>query len=231
MNKLISIFPLSIFKDSIALPEDYKQQLIRAIFEMEAETAEAAHAGDEAWLGDTRGFAFLFQKPLFEELYRRIAETIRAYIEALGLNNELLDFYFQRSWAKITRKGEKIHEHCHAQSNLSCSYYLRKPPHSGGIQFTTQNHPNEFATGMFSSAKADLGLIQQQGVHTCNAVVVEPAEGDIFVFPSKSLHGTVPSESGDARISISADITTMLRDSYGHETMMPHFSNWRRFDE
>ena len=84
---------------------------------------------------------------------------------------------------------------------------------------------------MFSSAKADLDLIQQQGVLTCNAVVVESAEGDIIVFPSKSLHGTVPSESDDARIFISADITTMLCDSYGHETMMPHFSNWRRFDE
>ena len=61
--------------------------------------------------------------------------------------------------------------------------------------------------------------------------MVEPAEGYIILFPSKSLHGTVPSDSEDARISISSDITTMLRDSYGHETMMPYFSNWRRFDE
>ena len=230
MSNLIQIFPLSIYRDSITLDEEYRRQLIQAIFDMEAERDEAGKAGDVAWLGDIRGFEFLFQKPLFAELYRQIGEKVRAYSEALGLNNALIDFYFQRSWATITRRGEQIHGHCHSQSNISCAYYLLKPPHSGGIQFTTENHPNEFSVGIFSPAKADLGFIARPSVHTWNSVNIEPAEGDVFVFPSKALHGTAPSETDEPRISIATDVTTMLRDSTGHETMMPHFSNWRSFD-
>ena len=51
-----------------------------------------------------------------------------------------------------------------------------------------------------------------------------------MIFPSKTLHFTAPNATDQARISISADVTTMLKDSRGHETMMPHFSNWRTFD-
>ena len=66
---------------------------------------------------------------------------------------------------------------------------------------------------------------------TWNRVNMEPEENDIVIFPSKTLHATLPNESDEPRISISADITTMLRDSHGHETMMPHFRHWRSFDQ
>jgi hypothetical protein len=68
-------------------------------------------------------------------------------------------------------------------------------------------------------------------VLTWNRVQLDADEDDILIFPSKTLHGTASSNSDEPRISLSADISAMLRDSNGHETMMPHFSNWRSFDE
>ncbi len=232
MSQFVHLFPLSVYRDQIVLQDDYKQRLIQRIFEMEASVGEThtAKPAHSAWLGDTAGFEFLYQLPEFAELFRQIGQKVRDYTTALGVNTELIDFYFQRSWATVTRHAERISEHSHEQSNISFAYYLLKPKHAGGICFVTDDHPNEFSKGIFSPAKEDLGFIEQPSMLTWNRVNMEPAEGDIVIFPSKTVHGTLPNESQQPRISISADITTMLRDSRGHETMMPHFSQWRSFD-
>ena len=50
-----------------------------------------------------------------------------------------------------------------------------------------------------------------------------------IIFPSKTPHATVPNKSGSPRISISGDISIMLKDSKGFEHLMPSFSNWTKF--
>ena len=54
-------------------------------------------------------------------------------------------------------------------------------------------------------------------------------EGDIIIFPSKIKHATNSNITKNTRISISGDITIMLKDSSGHEKLMPHFNNWQPF--
>ena len=39
----------------------------------------------------------------------------------------------------------------------------------------------------------------------------------------------MPNKSGQVRISISGDITIMLKNSEGFEHLMPNFSNWTKF--
>ena len=110
MSKFVHIFPLSIFRDKITLQEEYKQELTQLIFAMETESKGVREGASSAWLGDTGGFEFLFKKEQFTELYRLIARKVTEYTDALGINNDLVDFYFQRSWATVSRKGERIHE-------------------------------------------------------------------------------------------------------------------------
>jgi uncharacterized protein (TIGR02466 family) len=230
MAKLIHIFPLSIYRDRNELPPAYRAELVQLVFDMEA-AAKSDKPVHSAWLGDTSGYEFLYKHERFADLYRAIAAQVRAYTEALGIDATLIDFYFQRSWATITRQGERISEHSHEQSNISVAYYLLKPADAGGINFITYNHPNEFSRGIFTPSKAALGFIKRPGLPTWNTVHLDPDEGDIVIFPSKTLHATVRNESNQPRISISADVTTMLKESTGHETMMPHFSHWRSFDD
>lgn len=229
MAKFINIFALSIYRDRLELPAEYKKQLTDLILEMEHPQAEKP--SHSAWLGDTQGHEFLFQRAEFAELHRLIAKKVKEYTHSLGINNDILSFYFQRSWATVTRKGERISEHCHEQSNISFAFYLKKPEGSGGINFITYNHPNEFSPGIFTPSKEELGFISKPSLQTWNNVSLDPAEGEIVIFPSKALHATAPNPTEQPRISISADVTVMLKDSTGHETMMPHFSNWRSFDE
>lgn len=232
MSKFVHIFPLSIYHDTILLSDSYKESLVAKILEMERTAqAEDKESHDSAWLGDTQGFEFLYKVELFNDLYREISRCINDYVRSLGINVDLIEFFYQRSWATVSRGGEKIHEHAHMQSNISFAYYLKKPDRSGGINFITYDHPNEFSAGIFTPSKSKLGFISEASMLTWNIVNIDPKENEIYIFPSKTLHSTDPNKSSESRISISADVTTMLRDSAGHETMMPHVSNWKSFDD
>ena len=237
MSNFIHVFPLSIYRDSINLSNSYKQQLIDRVMELEATEPETSSTGgprrdeDSAWLGDTQGHEFLHNDELFDDLHRQFSACIIQYVRSLGVNVEPIEFFYQRSWATVSRAGQKIHEHAHMQSNISFAYYLKKPVDGGGINFITYDHPNEFSPGIFTPSKTDLGFIAEPSMLTWNIVNIDPKEDEIYIFPSKTLHSTDPNQSSEPRISLSADVTTMLRDSSGHETMMPHVSNWKSFDQ
>jgi uncharacterized protein (TIGR02466 family) len=231
MSKFIHVFPLSIYRDTISLSAVYKKALVDKVLEMEQAGAKRQKGEDSAWLGDTQGFEFLYKVEPFADLYREISRCIKDYVHSLGVNVDLIEFFYQRSWATVSRSGEKIHEHAHMQSNISFAYYLKKPDSSGGINFITYDHPNEFSAGTFTPSKSELGFISEPSMLTWNIVNIDPKEDEIYIFPSKTLHSTDPNKSSEPRISISADVTTMLRDSSGHETMMPHLSNWQSLDE
>lgn len=224
-GSFIDLFALSVYREPLQLDVAYTEKLCQRILEMERPNPEA----ESAWLGDTAGFEFLFRDADFTELFTKIADSVRNYTELLGLNNDKLAFYFQRSWATVSREGQRIFEHTHQQSHLSFAYYLRKPVDSGGIYFSVAEHPNEFAAGLFTLSKEEMNVIKTPGDRTLNRIYVEPEEGEMLIFPSKTLHSTAPNMTKDPRISISADVVVTLKDSSGHETLMPAIENWQRF--
>ena len=224
-ESFIDLFALSVFRKQLDIDPEYRKQLCERVFEMERPKPDQ----ESAWLGDTGGFEFLFREPEFATLFESIGAAVRSYTHELGLNNDLLSFYFQRSWATVSREGQRIFEHAHHQSHLSFAYYLHKPVDGGGIFFSVAEHPNEFAAGLFTLSKAELDIIKRPGDRTLNRMYVEPEEGEILIFPSKTLHSTSPNMTTDPRISISADIVVALKDSSGHETLMPAIENWQSF--
>lgn len=221
----IDLFALSVFRKQLGVSADYRHELCTQVLRME----KPAPDQESAWLGDTAGHEFLFRDPAFSLLFESVGAAIRSYTRELGLNNDLLSFYFQRSWATVSREGQRIFEHAHQQSHLSFAYYLKKPLDSGGIYFSVAEHLNEFAAGLFTLSKADAEIITRPGDRTLNRKYVETEEDEILIFPSKTLHSTAPNMTQQPRISISADVVVTLRDSAGHETLMPAIENWQRF--
>ena len=232
MGKFVDLFPLSVFRDALQLDQESRSKLCTAILQMEQHSgrpSETDSDSESAWLGDTSGFEFLFRDKAFVPLFALIAAAIKEYSKSLGLNNDALNFYFQRSWATVSREGERIFEHAHVQSHLSFAYYLQKPTDGGGIYFSVAEHPNEFAAGLFTLSKESAGVISEPSARTLNQMYVEPAEGEILIFPSKTLHSTAPNMTTTPRISISADVVITLKDSSGHETLMPPVDRWQAF--
>ncbi|SVD87596.1 uncharacterized protein METZ01_LOCUS440450, partial [marine metagenome] len=214
--------------DKIKVSQKEKKEIIKFIFNSENESNNIPKRKGDAWLGDTRGQEYLFKVPIMNNLAYLVSEKIKLYTEMLRLNNEKLHFFYQRSWATITKNKEHIRLHSHDQSNISFSYYLLKPKNSGNIRFSSESQ-NEIAKGLFHKEKLDLGLLKEVTKRNTPNIDLNVEEGNIIIFPSKTKHSTTPNVTQNPRISISGDVTIMLKDSSGHERLMPHFNNWQQF--
>ena len=226
--EVFDFFPLTIFKDKITVPQKEKKEIIKFIFNSENESKNIPKRKGDAWLGDTRGQEYLFKVPIMKNLAYLVSEKIKLYTEMLRLDNEKLHFYYQRSWATITKNKEHIRLHSHDQSNISFSYYLLKPKNSGNIRISSESQ-NEIAKGLFHKEKLDLGLLKEVTKRNTPNIDLNVEEDNIIIFPSKTKHSTTPNITQNTRISISGDVTIMLKDSSGHERLMPHFKNWQQF--
>ena len=228
-DKFTDLFPLSVYRDRLGVEVSQRKVLAQRILDDEQRKPTPAEQ-ETAWLGDTAGHEFLFDAPEFSDLFEKIAASVKDYATGIGMQTDRLNFYFQRSWATVSREGQRIFEHAHLQSHISFAYYLQKTSDAGGIYFSVAEHYNELAEGLFTIQKSDDGILANGGCErSLNRRYLEPVEDEIIIFPSKTLHSTAPNMTETPRISISADIVVTLKDSGGHETLMPPVERWKRF--
>lgn len=228
-DKFTDLFPLSVYRDRLGVDAPQRHVLAQRILDDEQRKPTPPQQ-ETAWLGDSAGHEFLFDVPEFGQLFAKIASAVKDYAAGIGLQSDRLNFYFQRSWATVSRQGQRIFEHAHLQSHISFAYYLQKSADAGGIYFSVAQHPNELAEGLFTIQKSSAGILADGGnQRSLNRCYLEPEEDEIILFPSKTLHSTAPNMTTTPRISISADIVITLRDSGGHETLMPPVERWKKF--
>ena len=224
---VFNLFPLTIIQDEVIIEEKERHVLVKEITKMKQKNDQSKNS-TFAWTGDTKGYEFLFANTTFKNISQKISEVIKKYLKALSINFEMLDIYYQRSWATFTDSDQQINFHTHSQSNISFAYYLLKPENSGGIIFKSNELQNEIAKNIFTSTKIDKSLINQPNIYNSDKSMFDPIQDSIFIFPSKTPHATLPNKSGFPRISISGDVTIMLKDSKGFEHLMPNFKNWSK---
>ena len=227
--QLFNLFPLTVLQDSIRIEEQERIKLVNEIKKMRNEVKEEKKS-NYAWTGDTKGHEFLFSNTTFKNISHKISEVIKEYLKALSINIEMLDIYYQRSWATYTENEQSINFHTHSQSNISFAYYLLKPPGAGGIIFRSNELQNEIAKNIFTSSKIEKSLINKPNPYNSDRSMFDLDQDSIIIFPSKTPHATMPNKSGKLRVSISGDITIMLKDSKGFEHLMPSFNNWTKFN-
>ncbi len=226
--QIINLFPLTIVKEKILIQENEREQLVNEIKKMKQQDNEQQQ-NSNAWTGDTKGYEFLFSNKLFSDLSKKISKVIIDYLKTLEINTSLLDIYYQRSWATFTENEQSINYHTHSQSNISFAYYLLKPKGSGGIIFRSNELQNEIAKNIFTSSKLEKSLINKANAFNSDKSMFDLDQDSIIIFPSKTPHATMPNKSGLPRISISGDISIMLKESKGFEHLMPNFNKWKKF--
>ena len=225
--KVLNLFPLTVVEETIIIDENERNVLVDEIKKMKT-GEDKKNKSQYAWTGDTKGHEFLFSNKLFKNLANKISLSIINYLSLLEINTDLLDIYFQRSWATFTENDQKINFHTHSQSNISFAYYLLKPKGSGGIIFKSNDLQNEVAKNIFTGSKMEKSLIHKANVYNSDKSSFDPPQDTIIIFPSKTPHATLPNKSNLPRISISGDITIMLKNSNGFEHLMPNFKNWTK---
>ena len=123
MSNIFNFFPLTIYKSKIGLDEEERQILISEIYNLE-KNSDKNKSINKAWTGDTQGHEFLHENEKFKNLFGIIEIHIKRYLEKLNIDSKLLDIYYSRAWATISRNVENISPHKHIQSHLSFAYYL-----------------------------------------------------------------------------------------------------------
>jgi len=58
---------------------------------------------------------------------------------------------------------------------------------------------------------------------------VDTEVDDIVIFPSKSLHSVLPSVTNEDRISISADVSIITKNSTNSESLLTPIDKWEKF--
>ena len=231
MQKIFNFFPLSVYKSTLSHNENEKKEMIDEIRLMEKESKNLDYKSpSKAWTGDTQGFEYLHNNPKFKNLFSQINNCILEYLENLSINREKLDLYFQRSWATISKKTEHIDNHSHDQSHLSIAFYLKKQKDDSKIMFFDTSKHNEFIPQLFDSRSlAKENIFKKRDILNSSKIVFDTKEDDLLIFPSKTIHGTEQGKSNFERISISADIVFLAKDSSTLEHLVPPVENWKKF--
>ena len=229
--KVYNIFPLTICQSKIDIEDKEKSNLISLIKEMKASSKNIDYYNKiGSWTGDTQGFENLHHNSEFNNLFGEIKKKLIEYLDVLNIDQEQLDIYIQRSWATISEGKEHIDRHSHLQSHISFAYYLKKSKEDSKIIFYDDKRHNELIPGLFESPTANKRKIMKKfNVQNSASISIDPEEDDIIIFPSKTPHSTQPNSNNNERISISADIALIAKDSKLLEHLTPPISNWRKF--
>ena len=227
---LINLFPLTIIKDKIAITEKERNLMIEEVRKMKINSKNLGYQSKtNAWTGDTQGYEFIHKNEKFKKLFEEIMKRIWGYLSCIEIDNKLVDLYIQRSWATISERNERIKKHRHFQSHISFAYYLKKNTQDSNFVVFDESYKNEVMPGIFRSETAlQKGIVKKMNQFNVTQAIVNVEENDIVIFPSKTIHSTQPSQNNDERISISADVVCVAKDSNLLEMGMPPLSEWTK---
>ena len=227
---LINLFPLTIIKDKIDISVEDKDVMISEIRDMKKNSKNLSYqTKSNAWTGDTQGFEFIHKNKKFKKLFDEIIKRVWGYLNCVEIDSKLVDIYIQRSWATISIGNERIKKHRHFQSHISFAYYLKKNKQDSNFVVFDESYKNEIMPGIFRSDTAlQKGIVRKMNQFNVTQAIVNVEENDIVVFPSKTIHSTQPTQNNDERISISADIVCVAKDSNLLEMGMPPLNEWTK---
>ena len=229
MGQIFNFFPLSILKSKIQFSAEQKKKMLDEVFAMEKKSTNSEYKNQtSAWTGDTQGFEYIHNNPIFDDFFIEVKKRIIEYLEALQIDHEQLDIFIQRSWATISKEKENIALHKHLQSHLSFAYYLKKKDTDANILFIDETKHNEFLPGLFLSPSSNKRqIIKKRNISNTAAIVFDSKEDEIVIFPSKTAHQTQPNVKNDNRVSISADLFIASKNSENLEHLVTPFKNWK----
>ena len=99
--------------------------------------------------------------------------------------------------------------HYHSNSFISGGVYLKCPPHSGKLQFHTPQ------TTSWSNGTI-MPIVSEDNIFNCDSFGFEVERGDIFIFPSQTLHSVEKNLSNMDRYMIAFNY--FLEGTIGNQT-------------
>ena len=102
MQKIFNFFPLTVYKSTLSLSENEKNEMIEEVRLMEKKSKNLDYkSATKAWTGDTQGFEYLHNNPKFENVYLATGFTGRGLMQAPGIGRALTELITTGSYQSI----------------------------------------------------------------------------------------------------------------------------------
>ncbi len=192
------------------------------------------HEGGGLIAGESSGKVYVHTDSELEGLFRFISAGVAAYLDQLAFDRSRVDINIVKTWVSATNNNTVTPVHAHATSHLSFVYYMNMPKEADAIAFQIPASPNEPFYGAFgASTPRQRSLVLDRNALNANQSVLTVEEGQLLVFPSHLMHGTVKlGDMGDeTRISLAGDVLLVFNEeapNYATGVFDPR--TWRVFN-
>lgn len=223
------MFPTAVGSFTSDNHEEYK----RTFFARMPEHCIQHESGTGLISGESSGKVYVHTDPAFSDFFGFVSRCIASYMDALRLDASRLDINIVKTWLSVTDSKTTTPAHSHATSHFSFVYYMKMPPNADALGFQIPASPNEPFYGAFGpDTPRQKSLLLENTALNSNQYVVTPSEGELLVFPSHLLHGTLKlADMGDEqRISLAGDVLLVFNEkapNYATGVFDP--KTWRKF--
>ena len=182
------------------------------------------HHADRDWYivtGEHVGLINIHHNPLYEDFFKMIAYHASSYVNALGMRNDLFDYYVNKSWLSVIDEPDQyMVYHIHSNSDISFVYYTEVPEEPECISFRNPTRPNQLFEGMMDDERPiEKTFFRERNTLNYNTFFIPPQPGLLVMFPGKLPHGTVRNPHTNKpqvgrRTAIAGDISLVLKPGY-----------------
>lgn len=184
--------------------------------------------------GESSGKVYVHTDEALAGLFGFVSRCVGEYLDQLAFDRSRVDINIVKTWISATNSATVTPVHLHATSHLSFVYYMSMPKEADAIAFEILKSPNEPYDGAFGgSTQRQRSLVLERNALNANQFVLPVEEGQLLVFPSHLLHGTVKiGDMGDeTRISLAGDVLLVFNEeapNYATGVFDPR--TWRVFN-
>ena len=190
--KTVNLFPSSIHSLGINDFDDYKDQLVKEIYQERDENPIGRKISNHGrWKSNQININYCKSETLKEIIIRSLCQ-LEPIFKNVSMNVQ--------GWMNINGPGNFNVKHDHPRSNLSGVLWIKTPKNSGNLVFTSPQLFNKFE---------ELYNYRDEFKYDTKSYMTyyfTPTEGRILLFPSSLEHEVEENKSNEDRISYSFNI-------------------------
>lgn len=227
--QLQHMFPTAVGLFDSDNHEEYK----RVFFERMPSHCIQHESGAGLISGENTGMVYVHTDTALEAFFEFVSRCVASYMTELRLDVDRFDINIVKTWISTTNNQTVTPVHGHATSHLSFVYYMNMPKDADALMFKITSSPNEPFYGAFEESNhRQRSLVTERNWLNSNSATIAPGEGQLLVFPSHLMHGTVKiGDMGDEnRISLAGDVLLVFNEEMpNYATGVFNPSTWRVF--
>jgi len=224
IGSITNLFPLSIYQVKGGISEKVRNNVVNDIDVCIKDAGPSKSTS--TWTGDCNGYHAIHNSKVYAPIFKMFGIAVRDYIAALGSSPDMYDYYYTRSWGVRQTKAMALPAHTHAVSHLSGVYYPKVPEGSGSFIASNPDPANQLFSGMYDEDYYLDGTLDPNNPLCAQEASFKVYEDLLLLFPSKTMHRTIPNASDEARYSITTDILLILKDAARKEGGMNPVQEW-----